>query len=156
MQSAAALPHDTFALAPIDLYNLLRHLRLHGDRKGRRRGLRLELVPGEAPRLVLEPWEMVLAATAGDRIWSKLPASYRAQLVCTSIATAIIYREGLDYPGDVPSSHLADLALAYVLRERRNRELVRKVESSGLPDAGEIAGLLRVGGTRAALKLRSD
>ena len=37
----------TFALAPIDLYNVLRHLRLHGDRKGKRRGLRFELVPGE-------------------------------------------------------------------------------------------------------------
>jgi hypothetical protein len=65
VQSAAALPHDTFELAPIDLYNLLRHLRLHGDRKGKRRGLRIELVPGEAPRLVLEPWETVLPSSAG-------------------------------------------------------------------------------------------
>jgi hypothetical protein len=65
VQSAAALPRDTFRLAPVDLYNLLRHLRMHGDRKGRRRGLRIELVPGEAPRLVLEPWETVLPSTAG-------------------------------------------------------------------------------------------
>jgi predicted DNA-binding WGR domain protein len=65
VQSAAALPADTFTLAPIDLYNLLRHLRMHGDRKGKRRGLRIELVPGDAPRLVLEPWETVLPATAG-------------------------------------------------------------------------------------------
>jgi hypothetical protein len=65
VQSAAALPRDTFRLNPVDLYNLLRHLRLHGDRKGRRRGLRVELVPGEPPRLVLEPWETVLASTAG-------------------------------------------------------------------------------------------
>jgi hypothetical protein len=65
VQSAAALPRDTFRLGPIDLYNVLRHLRLHGDRKGQRRGLRIELVPGEAPRLVLEPWETVLPSTAG-------------------------------------------------------------------------------------------
>src|SRR5207249_3449259 len=65
VQSAAALPRDAFRLAPIDLYNVLRHLRMNGDRKGRRRGLRIELVPGEAPRLVLEPWETVLPATAG-------------------------------------------------------------------------------------------
>ena len=45
-----------FDLAPIDLYNALRHLRMHADRKGQRRGLRIELVPGEPPRLVLEPW----------------------------------------------------------------------------------------------------
>jgi predicted DNA-binding WGR domain protein len=65
VQSAAALPRDTFQLAPVDLYNVLRHLRMHGDRKGRRRGLRIELLPGQAPRLVLEPWETVLPSTAG-------------------------------------------------------------------------------------------
>jgi predicted DNA-binding WGR domain protein len=65
VQSAAALPRDVFHLSAIDLYNLLRHLRMNGDRKGRRRGLRIELVPGEAPRLVLEPWETVLTSTAG-------------------------------------------------------------------------------------------
>ncbi len=65
VQSSAALPRERFALAPIDLYNALRHLRMHADRKGQRRGLRIELVPGEAPRLVLEPWNVVIPAT-GD------------------------------------------------------------------------------------------
>jgi hypothetical protein len=64
VQSSTTLPLDHFSLAPMDLYNLLRHLRLHGDRKGQRRGVRIELVPGEHPRLVLEPWEVVLPATA--------------------------------------------------------------------------------------------
>src|SRR5262249_25576082 len=63
--SAATLPMDSFRLTPMDLYNLLRYLRLNGDRKGKRRGLRIELVPGEFPRLVLEPWEKVLHTTAG-------------------------------------------------------------------------------------------
>jgi hypothetical protein len=65
VQSATTLPLDSFSLAPMDVYNLLRHLRLHADRKGQRRGLRIEVVPGEAPRLVLEPWEVVLTSTAG-------------------------------------------------------------------------------------------
>lgn len=64
VQSSAALPRDKFALAPIDLYNALRHLRLHADKKGQRRGLRIELVPGEVPRLVLEPWNTVISATS--------------------------------------------------------------------------------------------
>jgi hypothetical protein len=64
VQSAAALPTDTLAVAPVDLYNLLRHLRLHADHKGKRRGLRIELIPGEFPRLVLEPWEKVLSVTS--------------------------------------------------------------------------------------------
>ncbi len=63
VQSSASLPRDSFQLAPIDLYNALRYLRMHGDRKGKRRGIRIELVPGEFPRLVLEPWETVISTT---------------------------------------------------------------------------------------------
>lgn len=65
VQSAAMLPSDCFSLAPMDLYNGLRHLRMNADVKGKRRGLRVELIPGEVPRLVLEPWETVIESSAG-------------------------------------------------------------------------------------------
>jgi hypothetical protein len=80
VQSAATLPQDEFSLAPIDIYNLMRHLRMHGDKKGKRRGIRIELVPAEKPRLVLEPWEVVLPSSLGPfkgtapkvvRIWGR-------------------------------------------------------------------------------------
>jgi hypothetical protein len=64
VQSAATLPFDHVRLAPMDLYNVLRHLRMNGDRKGKRRGLRFELVPAERPRIVAEPWETVFSTTA--------------------------------------------------------------------------------------------
>jgi predicted DNA-binding WGR domain protein len=64
VQSAAALPLDHVRLAPMDLYNALRHLRMNGDRKGKRRGLRFELVPAQPPKIVLEPWETVIDTTA--------------------------------------------------------------------------------------------
>ena len=41
----ATLPFDHVQLSPMDLYNVLRHLRMNGDRKGKKRGLRFELVP---------------------------------------------------------------------------------------------------------------
>lgn len=63
VQSAITLPRESFQLAPLDIYNALRHLRLHADRKGKPRGLRVELVPGEQPTLVLEPWELVIRGT---------------------------------------------------------------------------------------------
>ncbi|MGB7344429.1 MAG: hypothetical protein WBD20_09470 [Pirellulaceae bacterium] len=80
VQSSALLPTDSFSIAPIDLYNALRHLRMNGDRKGKRRGIRIELVPNEKPRLVLEPWETVIqtsqSAYAGReakviRVWGR-------------------------------------------------------------------------------------
>lgn len=64
VQSSGSLPAEQFSLAPIDLYNVLRYLRMHADQKGKRRGLRIELTPGEKPILVLEPWEKVFPTSA--------------------------------------------------------------------------------------------
>ena len=65
VQSSSMLPRQSFKMKPMDLYNLLRQLRLNKDRKGQRRGLRIELVPGEPPRIVMEPWEKVIECGAG-------------------------------------------------------------------------------------------
>jgi hypothetical protein len=77
VQSAGTLPRTVFRIAPMDLYNVLRHLRLNADLKTQplaakdgapRRGgraIRVELVPGEPPRLVLEPWELCIVTSAG-------------------------------------------------------------------------------------------
>lgn len=90
VQSAATLPTTVVTIAAIDLYNVLRQLRLHADRKGGGRGVRIELVPGEAPRLVLEPWEIVLPSGAGPftgrtpaliRIWGRRRLSLLRRLL---------------------------------------------------------------------------
>lgn len=64
VQSAAHLPMDHIRLKAIDLYNVLHHLRLHADVKGKRRGLAIELVPGQYPRLILEPTDTVITSSA--------------------------------------------------------------------------------------------
>lgn len=64
MQAASLLAADRFELSPIDLYNVLLALRMRRARTAPR-GLRYELVPGEPPRLVLEPWDLVVKSTSG-------------------------------------------------------------------------------------------
>lgn len=61
VQAASTLPATTFTLDPVDLYNVLLTLRMQRARKAPR-ALRYELVPGEQPRIVLEPWERVIAS----------------------------------------------------------------------------------------------
>lgn len=94
----------------------------------------------------------VIAQAAQDRLMTELPAAYRAQIVCSTIASRIIYREGLDYFRDTPDGHLAGLAIEYLRTESRNQELVDEVLASALPERAEIANLLRIGGTRAGLR----
>jgi hypothetical protein len=62
VQAASTLPAQRFELAPVDLYNVLLTLRMR-KAKTPPRALRYELVPGEAPKLVLEPWDLVLDGT---------------------------------------------------------------------------------------------
>lgn len=62
VQAASTLPAREFELAPIDLYNALLTLRMR-KAKTSPRALRYELVPGEAPRMVLEPWDLVIEGT---------------------------------------------------------------------------------------------
>jgi hypothetical protein len=64
MQAASLLAADRFALSPVDLYNVLYTLRTR-KAKTAPRGLRYELVPGSPPRLVLEPWDLVIHGTGG-------------------------------------------------------------------------------------------
>ena len=64
MQAASLLPATRFDLAPVDLYNVLLTLRLRKAKKPPR-ALRYELVPDQAPRLVIEPWDVVLPGTGG-------------------------------------------------------------------------------------------
>jgi hypothetical protein len=59
VQAAAMLPSTACELAPIDVYNLLFALRTRKAKKPPR-GLRFELVPGQQPRIIIEPWELVL------------------------------------------------------------------------------------------------
>ncbi|MEN0063631.1 MAG: SWIM zinc finger family protein [Myxococcota bacterium] len=65
VQSSVTLARAGLRLKPIELYNVLRHLRLHGDSKGQGRALRVELTPGQVPRLVIEPREVVIETTSG-------------------------------------------------------------------------------------------
>jgi len=70
VQSSAMLPRFSFSMQPMDLYNLLRTLRLNKDQKGKRRGLRIELVPGQPPRIVMEPWDWQrIAELLGFALW---------------------------------------------------------------------------------------
>lgn len=70
VQSSSQLAADSFHIKPLDLYNCLHHLRMHADIKGKRRGLRIELVPHEQPRLVLEPDDTVISGS-GDAYQGK-------------------------------------------------------------------------------------
>ena len=147
VQSAATLPQDEFSLAPIDIYNLMRHLRMHGDKKGKRRGIRIELVPNKAPRLVLEPWEVVLPSSTGAfqgrspkvvRIWGRrrllllqrlLPLidSIDVRLLGNGLPSFWIFRQGFFHDGWPDRLHRRQLVAGDQLRSAVAAQDARRV-----------------------------
>jgi hypothetical protein len=63
-------------IEPVDLYNICRTLRRRKARKSPR-ALRWELVPGEAGRVVLEPWEAEIPITSSAVFAGPKPQSIR-------------------------------------------------------------------------------
>lgn len=112
MQAASLLAADRFELSPIDLYNVLLTLRLRKARTAPR-GLRYELVPGEPPRLVLEPWDLVVRGTGAPyrgtqarviRTWGRNRLSVLARVLPHAKRLSV----AVAGPG-LPSLYIADL-----------------------------------------------
>lgn len=115
MQAASTLPATEFEVAPIDFYNLLFTLRTQRAKKSPR-ALRYELVPGQAPRMVLEPWELVIEGSgepyqgskpAVVRTWGRRRLSLLARILphCKSVKIRLV-------GGGLPAFYIFDLGVA--------------------------------------------
>lgn len=92
----------------------------------------------------------VLAELAADRL-GRLPDAYRAGIVAATLATRVVYREGLSFVQQLPDDELAALAERYYVAERESQRLAAIVRGSDIADRERIAALLEQGGPRAGL-----
>jgi hypothetical protein len=63
--SATTLELRRVPLSRMDVYNLLNQLRLNADIPKEKKGIRFELVPGKAPVVTIEPWNVRLVGHGG-------------------------------------------------------------------------------------------
>jgi glutamate dehydrogenase len=95
-----------------------------------------------------------LAEVAGDRVLDRIPIDYLRNAFAKSLASKLLYREGIHFLESQPVNLMADLALRYIKEEKRVRLLVDAVAQA--PDMkdevrSEVVELLRRGGTRSRL-----
>lgn len=76
VQSTMSMSLTRLRLAPIDLYNLTRFLRLKKAHRSPR-AMRFELTPGVRPRVVFEPWETAIELSGESHYDGKKPAVVR-------------------------------------------------------------------------------
>ncbi|KAG6946360.1 hypothetical protein JG688_00016093 [Phytophthora aleatoria] len=92
-----------------------------------------------------------LRELALDRVQQNVPLAYIRSIVASSLASKIVYREGLQFTEALPDSNLGNMALQYLKQEKKVQRLVKDVRSSQLPHKDDIADLLARGGVRAGL-----
>ncbi|CAI5728485.1 unnamed protein product [Peronospora effusa] len=92
-----------------------------------------------------------LRELALDRVQQNVPLAYLRSIVASSLASKIVYREGLQFAEALPDTNLGNMALQYLKQEKKVQRLVHDVRSSQLPNKDDVADLLARGGVRAGM-----
>lgn len=92
-----------------------------------------------------------LREVALDRVQQNVPLAYLRSIVASSLASRIVYREGLQFTEALPDSNLGNMALQYLKQEKKVQRLVHDIRASQLPNKDDIADLLARGGVRAGM-----
>lgn len=106
--------------------------------------------------LITEHVPPILLERAGDRLHRDVPQAYIHGIIAATLATKIVYREGLAFLADLEHEALAELALRYLHQEQDTERLVAEITDSTLPNRDRIAEIIRMAGSRAGLLLRTD
>ncbi|MEO0814493.1 MAG: NAD-glutamate dehydrogenase domain-containing protein, partial [Myxococcota bacterium] len=102
--------------------------------------------------LVYEHVPSTLLEIARDRVAERIPPSYCNSIISSSLASRIVYEQGLEYLPEDDPERLAAVALNYLEVQRELGAMVDSVRRAGLPGTERIIELLRAGGPRDALR----
>jgi len=115
----------------------------------------IERLPAEdravMDHLIREHVPPILLQKAGDRLFSKVPASYRRWIIAKSLAARIVYREGFEHIDSMPMAAIADFAVRYLKKEEARRQLIEAVEAGRNFDRTALVKELRSAGILASL-----
>ncbi len=93
-----------------------------------------------------------LIEAVGEHIHD-LPDSYAQWMISASLASHIVYHEGLDFIDSLDDGRIGQLAVQYLSEEGNVARYITAIEQSDLADREKIIAILRRGGTRSALGL---
>lgn len=103
----------------------------------------------ELRALFLDYCPPVLARNYGERLLERVPRSHQAAILAASLASRLVYGEGLDWAGRLLAVRDSrEVLSAYLEQEARVRALLEALRASGLPESGELAGIVAACGKR--------
>jgi glutamate dehydrogenase len=108
------------------------------------------------PLFIEEHLPKKLASVAGDRVSARIPLDYLRNAFASSLASKLLYKEGIHFLEAQPKERLTDLSMRYYKEEKRIQKLlaaVQRVESFNEATRNDVMKLLARGGVRSALQV---
>lgn len=99
--------------------------------------------------VVLQHIVPVLWETLGEEVFTKLPRAYLDWMVAKSLASRIVYNEGINFFAGLDPDEISRIVVRYVAAEDELARLLDSLTTCKTGDSARIAQLLRRSGTRA-------
>lgn len=112
----------------------------------------------ELAPLIQETLPKKLAQVAGDRVASRFPVQYQRNAIASTLASKIVYNEGIHFIESQPAEKVAERAFQYYREEQKLNEVIHDVEKLTFPAGKEhekkqVVDLLKRGGIRTSLNV---
>jgi len=104
-------------------------------------------------RLVVESLPEKLVEVAGERL-DDLPPAYTRAMLCASLASRMVYNEGLDFIESLSDEALRSAAGTYLKSSDSLQRIISEVADSDLPDKSQIMEMLKMAGVKTAMAIR--
>jgi glutamate dehydrogenase len=105
-------------------------------------------------RLITESLPKKLVEVAGERLIHDLPPAYVKAMIAASLASKMVYAEGVDFVDSLDERLLAEAACNYLQLTDKIRNMMTEIESSDMENKEDIIAILRHAGARSALELK--
>ena len=98
--------------------------------------------------IVFDHCPPVLVERYRDRILEQLPENHQIAIIASSVASYVVYNEGLTWLKSIPSQFWFEALKIYIEKDRLTHQLLDAVKASGLKSKEQIEAILSMSAAR--------
>eukprot|EP00595_Chromulina_sp_UTEXLB2642_P000372 CAMPEP_0196762282 /NCGR_PEP_ID=MMETSP1095-20130614/1684_1 /TAXON_ID=96789 ORGANISM="Chromulina nebulosa, Strain UTEXLB2642" /NCGR_SAMPLE_ID=MMETSP1095 /ASSEMBLY_ACC=CAM_ASM_000446 /LENGTH=572 /DNA_ID=CAMNT_0042112867 /DNA_START=1492 /DNA_END=3210 /DNA_ORIENTATION=+ len=106
--------------------------------------------------LIIDNLPKALASFASDRVPNRFPIQYQKNAIASTLASYLVYKEGIHFVESQPASKIADRAILYYKEDKEIQALTKSLLVLGEDkkvDLSKVVAILHKGGARTSLDI---
>ena len=98
--------------------------------------------------IIVQHCPAILREKYRERILERLPDPHKVAIVSSSIASHVVYKEGLTWLRSIPVKHWFEALRIYMEKDRLTSNLIANVEKANLPEGDQVQAILTMSAAR--------